>query len=153
VKLRRLRIGELVALVGAALVVAALTQGQYRTPSGDIDAWSAFGVGVALLIVATALALLLVVATLTERSPAFPIASAVWSSAVAIVAVIAAIVRVLERPDHATGPALGAWLALAGACAILAGSWQAMRDERTSAYPPPDVQRRPAPAATTATEA
>ena len=44
---------------------------------------------------------------------------------------IAAIVRVIERPDHATSVCIGVWLGLAGALAILIGAWQALRDERT----------------------
>jgi hypothetical protein len=36
----------------------------------------------------------------------------------------------------------GAWLALVGAVLILAGSWQSMRDERTSRYPPATPEPR-----------
>ena len=58
--------------------------------------------------------------------------------------VIAAVVRVLERPDHATGLCIGAWLALVGAVAILFGAWLALRDERSSAVRrPPRRSRRP----------
>ena len=99
-----------------------------------------------LLIAAAAAALALVVSTITERSTALPVAAAVWSTLFGILAVIAAIVRVLERPDHASMVCAGAWLALAGAILILVGSWQSLRDERTSLYeparplplPPPD---------------
>jgi uncharacterized membrane protein HdeD (DUF308 family) len=62
-----------------------------------------------------------------------------------LVAAIAAVVRLLERPDHATAPAAGAWLALGGALAILAGAWQALRDERTSQYEPANPPPRPPP--------
>ena len=54
---------------------------------------------------------------------------------------IAALVRVLERPDHATSLCGGAWLALAGAVAILLGAWQSMRDEHTSLYEPATPDR------------
>jgi hypothetical protein len=58
---------------------------------------------------------------------------------------VAAIVRVLERPQHTTALCAGAWLALAAAVAILAGGWLALRDERTSRYEPgaPDPRPRP----------
>ena len=62
-----------------------------------------------------------------------------------LIAVIAALVRVLERPDHATSLCVGPWLALAGAIMILLGAWLSLRDERTSLYPPISPQRRPAP--------
>jgi phosphate/sulfate permease len=61
------------------------------------------------------------------------------------VGVIAALVRVLERPEHATALCAGAWLALVGAVAILVGCWLAIRDERTELYPPLDIQARPPP--------
>ena len=106
-----------------------------------------------LLIAAAAAALGLVVSTITERSTALPVAAAVWSTLFGIVAVIAAIVRVLERPEHATpcAPAPG-WRS-PGAILMLVGSWQSLRDERSSLYepaeppplPPPD--RRPVPTA------
>ncbi len=146
-KLRRLRAGELVALVGAVCVIVALTLHWYTRATGYLDAWSTFGPAVALLIVACALALFLALATLTERSPAIPVAAAVWSTLGGMAACVCALVRLLERPEHASGPAAGAWLALVGAIGILAGSWQAMRDERTSAYQPPEVERRAAPPA------
>jgi hypothetical protein len=143
--LRKLRLGELVALVGAACVIVSLALPWYDTASGELSAWSTFGAGVAILILAAALALTLVLATATERSSAIPMAAVVWSTLGGIAAVVAALVRVLERPDHATGLGAGAWLALAGAVAILIGSWQAMRDERTSAYEPLEIPRRTPP--------
>ena len=75
-------------------------------------------------------------ATVTERTTALPVAAAVWSTLLGSSASIAAVVRVLERPDHATALCAGAWLALAGALAMLVGRWQSMRDERTALYPP-----------------
>jgi prepilin signal peptidase PulO-like enzyme (type II secretory pathway) len=144
--LRRLRSGELIALAGAIAVIVALTQPWYENAQGRLDAWDTFGPAVALLMLAALGALLLAVATVTERSTALPVAAAVWSTLFGVVAVIAAIVRVLERPDHASALCVGAWLALAGAVAILAGSWQSMRDERTELYRPADVQPRPPPA-------
>jgi hypothetical protein len=146
--LRRLRVGELVALAGGVCIVVSLFLPWYDTPGGHLSAWSTFGVAVAILIVAAALAVGLAIATVTERSSAIPTATVVWTVVAGIAAVIAAIVRLLERPEHATSPAVGAWLALAGAVAILAGSWQSMRDERTSAFEAPDIQPRMPPPAT-----
>ncbi len=144
---RRLRLGELLALAGAVCVIVSLFERWYENADGNLTAWNTFGPSVVLLLAATAAALALVLSTITERSTALPVAAAVWSTLFGIVAVIAAIVRVLERPEHATSVCVGAWLALAGAILILAGSWQSLRDERASLYepaeppplPPPDV--------------
>jgi hypothetical protein len=150
--LRRARIGELLALAGAVCVIVSLLEPWYESPSGNLDAWSTFGPAVALLILAAGAALVLFLGTVTERSTALPVAAAVWCALFGFIAVIAAVVRLLERPDHATSLCAGAWLALAGAVAILLGAWQSMRDERPSLYEPsmPDSSpgvRRPPPAA------
>jgi hypothetical protein len=54
-------------------------------------------------------------------------------------------VRLLERPDHATGLCAGPWLALAGALAILAGAWLSLSDDRGALYPPATPEPRPRP--------
>jgi hypothetical protein len=143
---RRLRGGELLALAGSAAVAASLALPWYSSPTGDLGAWKTFGPAVALLIVAALLGVALALVTLTERTPALPVATAVWSTLFGLVAVVAAAVRLLESPDGASSPRVGAWLALAGALALAIGSWQSMRDERTSLYPLPErADPRPAP--------
>ncbi len=140
--LRRLRLGELLATAGTVCLVVSLTLPWYENAEGKLDAWSTFGPAVVLLILAAIAALALLLATITERTPALPVAAAVWSVLFGLIAVIAAIVRVLERPDHATMLCAGAWLALVGAMAILLGSWQSIRDERTSRYEPATPETR-----------
>ncbi|HEX3452810.1 MAG TPA: hypothetical protein VHS26_05855, partial [Solirubrobacteraceae bacterium] len=134
--LRQLRLGELLALAGAILVIVSLFVRSYSTPIGNLDAWNTFGPAVVLLLAAVCAALAMVVSAITERSTALPIATAVWCVVLGLPGVIAALVRVLERPDHATQLCFGAWLALAGAILILIGAWQALRDERPSLYKP-----------------
>jgi drug/metabolite transporter (DMT)-like permease len=143
--LRRLRLGELCALAGAICVIVALLEPWYENATGNLSAWDTFGPAVALLIAAALAALALVVATVTERSTALPVAAAVWSTVLSVLALIAAIVRVLERPEHATRLCAGAWLALAGAILMLIGSWQSMRDERTERYEPAEPPPLPPP--------
>jgi hypothetical protein len=143
--LRRLRLGELLALAGAICVIVALTQPWYENAFTQLSAWETFGPAVVLLIAAAAAALALVVSTITERSTALPVATGVWSTLFGIIAVICAVVRVLERPDHATRLCVGSWLALAGAILMLAGSWQSLRDERSSLYEPADPPPLPPP--------
>ena len=143
--LRRVRVGELLALLGAACVIVSLLEPWYEGALGRLDAWDTFGPAVVLLMAAVCAALALVLVNLAERSPALPVSLAVWSVLLGLIAVIAAVVRVLERPDHATSLCAGAWLALAGAVAILAGAWQSVRDERTSLYEPAHPEPRPRP--------
>jgi uncharacterized membrane protein len=143
--LRRLRLGELLALAGAGCLVASLTLPWYENSTGKLDAWDTFGVAVLLLMMSAIVALGLVAATVTERSTAAPVAGAVLSTFFGMLALIAAIVRLLERPDHATSLCAGAWVALIGAFAVLAGGWQSMRDERTSLYEPAEPEPRRVP--------
>jgi uncharacterized membrane protein HdeD (DUF308 family) len=142
VSLGRLRLGELLAAAGAICLVVSFTLPWYENAEGKLDAWSTFGPAVVLLMAAAIAALVLLLATVAERTPALPVAAAVWSVLFGLLAVVAAIVRVLERPDHATSLCVGAWLALAGAVAVLLGAWQSIRDERTSQYEPATPQPR-----------
>jgi hypothetical protein len=143
--LAKVRSGELLALAGAVCVVVSLFEPWYEGPLGGLDVWDTFGPAIVLLLVATCGALWLFASTLTERSSALPVAAAVWNVPFGLIALVCAIVRVLERPDHATRLCAGVWLALAGAAAILAGAWQSIRDERGSLYPPAAPQPRPRP--------
>jgi drug/metabolite transporter (DMT)-like permease len=145
VSVRRLRGGELIALVGVACVVSSLFVRWYEGPGGTLNAWDTFGPGMALVLAAGAAGLALVVSTVTERTVALPVAIAVWTVVLGLAGVIAAIVRVLERPNHSTEVCVGGWLALAGTVLITAGAWLSLRDERTSRYDPAEPQPRPAP--------
>jgi hypothetical protein len=133
---RRLRVGELTILLGVAGVVVALVLSWYRSPEGNLTAWDTFGPAVALLMLSALVGLVYVLATLTERTTAIPVAAMIWSVLFGAVGVVAAIVRLLERPHDAGSLCAGAWVAFAGAVLILVGSWLAMRDERTGLYGP-----------------
>jgi hypothetical protein len=146
VSLRRLRLGELVVLAGAVLLIVSLFEPWYEGPaSGRLDAWDTFGAAMVLLLACLCAALAMVLSALGERDAALPVSAAVWSVLLGLIGVIAAVVRVLERPDHASSLCVGAWLALAGACAVLAGSWLALRDERPNLYTPSQPAARPRP--------
>lgn len=152
-RLTRLRLGELAVLLGVVGIVVALTLPWYenadtlRGAGGKLSAWDTFGPGVLLLLLAAAIGLVLVVATVTEHSTALPVAAAVWSTLFGIVGVVAAVIRLLERPDSAYSLCAGAWVAFAGALLIALGSWQSMRDERTGLYPPARPEPREPPRA------
>jgi hypothetical protein len=145
-RLMRLRLGELAVLLGVVGIVVALSLPWYENAEGKLSAWATFGFGVILLLLAAAVGLVLVVATVTERSTALPVAAAVWSTLFGIAGVVAAVVRLLERPDHAFSLCAGAWVALAGAVLIAGGSWQSIRDERTGRSPAANPETREPPA-------
>ena len=145
--LMRLRSGELIALAGAACVIAGLLLPAYdRSGGGSLSLWATFGPAAAFVMLAGVGAIAVAASAIFERSTAVPIATAVWATWGAIAGVIAAIVRVLERPTGAGGAGVGGWLLLAGALLCLVGCWGAMRDERTDAYERPTIAPKPPPA-------
>ena len=145
--LRRLRSGELLALLGAIAIIVALTRSWYVAPQGNLDAWDTFGPTIVLLMLAAAGGLALALATVTERTTALPVAAAVWGTLLGIIGVVAAVIRLLERPDHATALCAGAWIAFAGALLVAVGCWQSMRDERPGLYTPAEPPVQPTPPA------
>jgi hypothetical protein len=142
----KLRAGEWTALAGIGCVIASLLLPWYESSLGNLDFWDTFGGAAVLMLAALAAACAMVLAAALERdSPALPVSTAVWSVTLGLPGAIAALVRVLERPENASGLCAGAWLGLAGAVLILIGSWLVIRDERTSRYHPPAVEPRPRP--------
>jgi hypothetical protein len=144
-RLRQLRVGELTVLAGAVCMAVSLFVRSYSGPAGNLDAWSTFGPSVVLELAAICAALATVISALTERTTALPVSSAVWCVLFGLIAAIATLLRVLERPDHATELCYGAWLALGGAILVLVGAWLVLRDERPSLYPPAQPAPRPRP--------
>jgi hypothetical protein len=143
--LRQFRFGEMLTSIGAVLLILSLLKPWYETPIGMLDAWDTFGPAVVLLLATLCAALAMVVSAVTERSTALPVSTAVWCVLVGLIGLVAAVVRVLERPEHASSLCAGPWLALAGAFAVLAGAWLALRDERPSLYGPATPEPRPRP--------
>ncbi len=142
---RALRLGELVALVGVVCIAISLVEPWYDGPIGKLDAWDTFGPAMALILACLCAALAMLISALGERSTALPVSSAVWCVLLGLVGLIAAVVRVLERPAHAGSLCAGAWIALAGTAAILLGAWLVLRDERPSLYRAAHPEPRPRP--------
>lgn len=140
--MRRMRLGELLVTLGVAGVVVALVLPWYSGPQGNLGAWDTFGPAVALLMLSALVGLVYVLATLTERTTAVPVGAMIWSTLLGWIAVVAAVVRLLERPEDASSLCAGAWVALAGAILIAVGSWEALRDERTGLYSPAEPPAR-----------
>jgi ABC-type transport system involved in cytochrome c biogenesis permease subunit len=126
----RLRSGEIVAGLGALLLLVVLFAHWFDGRSG----WGSLGwLALVPLVVAIAGGLGLVLTTLTERTPAKPVAVGVLTVPWALLAVLVILVRLIAQPgdDAAVSVGLPAYLGLLGAVAILAGAWRAIGDERT----------------------
>jgi hypothetical protein len=127
---RRLRPAELLALAAGGLLAVSLFLPWYRFPGGRRDAWNALSVTEIPAALAALIALALALATLTQRSPALPVALAVWTTALGLISVVALAVRTAVLPGLATERCYGLWLALGAAIAVLLAGCLSMRDER-----------------------
>jgi len=134
-------------LAGVGCVIASLFAPWYSSPIGNLDLWDTFGPGAALILAALCAGLAVIASALAERgeNPSLAVASAVWCVLLGLAGTIAAVVRLLERPDNAGSTCIGPWLGLIGTLAILLGAWLVIRDERPSLYRPARPQPRPRP--------
>lgn len=160
--MRRLRLGEAAALVGAVTLAIMLFLPWYAVPAGTVDArtgaCAALGVVISSLLgIVILLCLGLAVTTVTRRSPAVPVALGVLTWVLASVVWIVLLIRLLHEPglglDLDAGQVTLRWPGYVGllALAVIAlGGLQATRDERTdapeSAYTPPPPRPIPEPA-------
>ena len=142
---KMLRAGELLALSGAICLAVSLFEPWYHGIIGTLNLWDTFGPGAVLLLVALLGALTLVASAVADRSTALPVSSGVWCVLLSLVGLVAAIVRLVERPEHAGSLSIGPWLALAGTIAIGVGAWESLRDERQSLYTRGEPAPRPRP--------
>ncbi|MTD43386.1 hypothetical protein GKE82_03470 [Conexibacter sp. W3-3-2] len=172
-QLNRIRVGEALALIGAAVVVVSLfldwvevagaadyvlrgygavVSSIGASASGfDIAGWAL----IALLLLVAALALTLVVLTVAVEPVGLTMASAVATAFFGILVSVLTLLRLaLFQPDAGLGDEnvtlqLGAYLSLLGVVLCAAGGWITMKDERQSApySAAPDLEPRPAPPA------
>jgi hypothetical protein len=122
------------------LLVASLFVGWFRScPAGECrgsatSAWEAFAVADVVMCVAGVLAVLALVLTLVQRTPALPLALTSVGVFVALAAAVCAVVRLIapgEGPE--TARLVGAWLGSGVAVGLLAAMLASIRDERTPA--------------------
>jgi hypothetical protein len=158
--LRRLRAGEwITALGGAALLVAlflpwygaeiAAFVGEPGSPvqRPTLSGWESFAILDVILAVVGLAAVMLLVVTATQRSPALPIARDSLVCLGGLVALVLVLVRTANLPGDADGRELGLWLGLASALVLTVGAAIAMRDERLSSEGRQvDLTGRPTPA-------
>jgi hypothetical protein len=129
VDLRRLRPPDLVALFAGMLLVVSLFLPWYQFPAGSRDAFSALTVSELPAALAAVLAFALVAVTVTQRSPALPVALATFTTVVGFVSAAVILARTVALPASATGRCYGLWLALAGAVLVTGAAFLSLRDE------------------------
>lgn len=130
--LRRLRSGELLAAASAIGLLAVMFLDWF----GGQSAWDALTIGDVLLIAVAALALTLVVLTLTARPVAMAgSAASITVGAAAITLLYLAYRIVVNEPgtDAAGEIGIGAYLGFLLVAGCAAGAWRALADERTHA--------------------
>ena len=132
--------------------------------SATANAWQAFTVNDAILLVVAAFAVATWAATATQRTPAVPVAMASLTALLAIVGTVLVAVRLASPPDVGTVIAThkisdrflvvlstdatreyGAWVGLAACLGILIGAVRAMNDERTPRSAAPNIDVSPLP--------
>ncbi len=130
--LRRLRAGEWIAALGGVALLVALFLPWYDEGAVSPTGWESFAVLDVIFALVGVAAVLLLVVTAQQRSPAVPLAMASLLTLGGLVALVLAVIRVADLPSNASARGTGVWLALAASLAISAGGAVAMRDERLS---------------------
>jgi hypothetical protein len=133
VDLRRLRAGEWMLAAAGALAVASPFLPWYRASGSDLTGWEALSVVDAVLFATGLVAIGVVAFTAEQSTAAAPIAAQALFTLLAGVVCVVVWVRVLKLPDGLDSREVGAWLAVAGAPAMVVAALIAMRDERPSA--------------------
>jgi len=119
VTLRKLTLGEVVAGVGGAVVLAAL----FGPWFDDHNGWRSLTVVAALVLISGVLGVLLLLTTAFQRSQAFPVTAEVLGFAFAAVTSVVLAVELALR----SRPGWAAWVGLVALLAVACGSWAAMR--------------------------
>jgi hypothetical protein len=127
---RRLRPAEALAGVAGLVLAVSLFLPWFEFAGVREDAWQALTVAEIPAALAALAALGLVLATVTQRSPAVPLAVAVVTAVLGLVSLIVVAVRAIALPAGATDRCYGLWLGLAGSLAVLIAAMLSLRDER-----------------------
>jgi len=130
VNLRRLRPADVVALAGALLLAAALFAPWFEEAGGRENAWQALTIAAVPAALTAVAAMALAAATVTQRSPALPLALAVCTILLGLVTSVLVVVFAATPPAAASGRCYGLWLGLAGAVGVLVAASLSLRDER-----------------------
>ena len=147
--MRRLRVGEWLAVVGAAALLVTLFL-DWVGPA-DESGWSSLGwVTLAFCLAAIGCAGWLAIANATNRPVAQAVAASVLTATVGTLAFAVLALRVLvfqPGPNDIEVLRYGAWLGLLAALILALGGWLATKDDRTdapeSAYTAPEPRPLP----------
>ena len=145
--LRRLRAGEWITALGGVALIVALFLPWYDEGAGSPTGWESLAILDVILAIVGVAAVLVVVVTAVQRSPAVPLAMEALVCLAGFIALVLVVVRTANLPGDADGREIGLWLGLASVLVITAGSAIAMRDERLSTEGRQvDLTGRPTPA-------
>ena len=115
--------------------------------STTLNAWEAFTVNDAILLLIALFAVAAWAATATQRTPAVPMAMASLTALLAILGTLLVAIRLASTPTPDATLEYGAWLGLAACLGILAGAVSAMHNERTPRAAAPKIDVTPLPPA------
>jgi hypothetical protein len=135
--LRRLRVGEIVAGVGAVLLLVFMFAVPWYAGNGahsdgqptSYNGWNGLSHLHWLLLVTIVVALALAYFQAANRGPAIPVALSVILSALGGLSTVALIIRVLIDTPSNLDQRAGAYLGLAAAIGIAYGGYKSMRQE------------------------
>jgi hypothetical protein len=127
---RRMRPADMLAGAAGLLLAVSLFLPWYEFGGVREDAWQALTVTEIPAALAALAALCLLVATVTQRSPAVPLAIAVVTATLGLVSLVVVAVRAAALPPGASERCYGLWLGLAGSLAVLVAAMLSLRDER-----------------------
>jgi hypothetical protein len=130
VDLRRLRPADALALAGAVLLVVALFAPWFDEAGGRENAWQALTIAAVPAALEAVASVALAAVTVTQRSPALPLALAVCTIAVGLATSVLVVVFAAAPPGAASGRCYGLWLGLAGAVGVLVAACLSLHDER-----------------------
>lgn len=142
--LRRLRIGEWLAVAGGIALIVSLLLPWYDSLTG----YEAMSVIDILLTLVALLAIWLGVAQVTQEVPSKPVAAGVMSVVFGALAVLLVAFRLIDAPADGLEVRPAAWLGLAAALAITVGGWRSLAAEYVRGLPPdlePELRPTPAP--------
>ena len=127
---RRMRPAEVLAAAAGLLLGVSLFLPWFEFAGVRENAWQSLTVAEIPAALAAVAALVLVAATVTQRSPAVPLAVAVVTVVLSLLSLVVVAVRAAVLPAGATERCYGLWLGLAGSLAVLVAAILSLRDER-----------------------